>query len=126
MAAMGMFACTDCKKSIALAMLVLLVLLLMPYVSQAAEEYWLSEIANKMLSLQVKGWGNFQPYWGQLQAARVALRKGDDAAAHTAMNRFMNMLENRENGIAAPIADWLFQYCDRVMPVKFRDPSRSS
>jgi hypothetical protein len=108
---------------LALAMAVLLALLLMPKMTHGADEYWLTALTKEVVVFQER-WGNLQPYLGQLQAVRTALQKGDQAAAYGAMNRFMEMLENREHGIAAPIADWLFDYCNMVTPAKFHDMSR--
>lgn len=40
------------------------------------------------------------------------------------MNRLMDMLENRENGIPEATADWLFDFCYIVTPAKYHDVSR--
>lgn len=107
----------------ALTITAILALLLMPKMVQGDDEYWLSSITKQVVVFHER-WGNFQPYLDQLQSARVALQSGDHAAAYAAMNRFMDMLENREHRIAPPIADWLFDYCNMVTPTKFHDMSR--
>jgi phenylalanine-4-hydroxylase len=53
-----------------------------------------------------------------------ALERGDDRTAYAAMNRFMEMLEAREHGIAPVLADWLLDYCYLVTPAKYHDVSR--
>lgn len=37
---------------------------------------------------------------------------------------FMDMLEQRENGIPEASADWLFDYCYAVTPARYHDVSR--
>lgn len=108
---------------LALALAAMMALLLLPRVTQGGEDYWLSAITNEVQGFQDR-WGNFEPYLDQLKAVRRALHDGNQAAAYHAMNRFMDMLENREHGIATPIADWLFDYCNMVTPGKFHDMSR--
>lgn len=108
---------------VVLAMAALFALLLMPKMAHGDDEYWLSAITKQVVVFHEQ-WGTFQPYLDQLQVVRSALRDDDQPAAYTAMNRFMDMLEHRENGIAAPIADWLFDYCNMVTPTKYHDISR--
>lgn len=105
-----------------LAMAALLALLLMPKITHG-EEYWLTALTNEVRSFQEKS-GDFDVYLDQLKVVRQALLKRDDTAVYAAMNRFMDMLENRENGIAAPVADWLFHYCNVVTPTRYHDISR--
>lgn len=108
---------------LAFAMAAIFALLLMPRMTHGAGDFWLSAITNEVQSFQDKS-GNFEPYVDQLQAVRAAFQRGDQAAIYAAMNRFMDMLEHRENGIAAPVADWLFDYCNMVTPTKYHDISR--
>jgi hypothetical protein len=65
-----------------------------------------------------------QAYLGQLQIVRTALRYGDDGSVVTAMNRFMEMLDQRQQGLAAEAADRLLAACVRIIPTKFHDVSR--
>lgn len=108
---------------LALTMAAMFALLLMPKMVHGEEEYWLSAITKQVVGFHEQ-WGNLQPYLDQLQVIRSALREGDQPAAYAAMNRFMDMLERRESGIAPPIADWLFGYCNTVAPTKYHDISR--
>ena len=108
---------------LALTMAALFALLLMPKMVQGDDEYWLSAITKQVVVFHEQ-WGNLQPYLDQLQVVRSALREGDQPAAYAAMNRFMDMLEHRENGIAGPLSDWLFDYCNMVTPTKYHDISR--
>ena len=65
-----------------------------------------------------------QAYLGQLQIVRTALRYGDDLSVATAMNRFMEMLDQRQQGLAPEAADRLLAACVRIIPAKFHDVSR--
>ena len=66
----------------------------------------------------------WEPYVGKLQIARTHLERGDVAATYRAMNRFMDMLEGRENWVPAATADWLFDFCYVVTPAQYHDVSR--
>jgi hypothetical protein len=67
---------------------------------------------------------SLQPYLGQLQIVRTAFRFGDERSVFTAMNRFMEMLEQREHGLSADVATRLLDYCYRTIPAKFHDATR--
>lgn len=91
-------------------------------------EDWVDALTNAVMIERRSGGGHpgvrFEPYVGQLQVVRAQLRRGDEAATYAAMNRLMDMLENRENGIPAATADWLFDFCYVVTPAKYHDVSR--
>lgn len=55
---------------------------------------------------------------------RAHLINDDSEAVYGAMNRLMDMLEQRENGIPSEVADRLFDYCYLVTPAKYHDVSR--
>ena len=55
---------------------------------------------------------------------RGHLSDGNTVAVYVAMNRLMDMLEQRENGIPPEVADRLFDYCYLVTPAKYHDVSR--
>jgi hypothetical protein len=67
---------------------------------------------------------SLQPYLGQLQIVRTALRYGDERSVSTAMSRFMEMLDQREYGVSAEAATRLLESCIRIIPAKFHDVSR--
>ena len=67
---------------------------------------------------------SLQPYLGQLQIVRTALRYGDERSVSTAMSRFMEMLDQREYGVSTEAATRLLEACIRIIPVKFHDVSR--
>lgn len=69
-------------------------------------------------------WGTFFPYVAQLEVVHGHLLNEDTAAVFVAMNRLMDMLERRENGIPPEVADRLFDYCYPVTPTKYHDVSR--
>lgn len=68
--------------------------------------------------------GMFDPYWGQLHLVRSLYERGDRKATYVAMNRFMDMLEARANGISAQAADAIWDYCYQVTPPAFHDVKR--
>lgn len=67
---------------------------------------------------------SLQAYLGQLQIVRTALRYGDDRSVVTAMNRFMEMLDQRLHGLTAEGADRVLTACLQIIPAKFHDVSR--
>ena len=67
---------------------------------------------------------SLQPYLGQLQIVRTALRYGDERSVSTAMSRFMEMLDQQEYGLSAEDASRLLESCVRIIPAKFHDISR--
>lgn len=102
--------------------------LIIPATVQKAESDWLDALTNAVLIERRSGGGHpgvrFEPYLGQLQVVRTQFERGDVHATYKAMNRFMDMLEKRENGIPAATADWLFDFCYIVTPAKYHDVSR--
>lgn len=93
----------------------------------SADHDWLDAMMQAVLDEQAKEapwWGAFAPYVAQLHVVREHLRKDDTAAVYGAMNRLMDMLEQRENGIPSEVADRLFDYCYMVTPAKYHDVSR--
>ena len=48
----------------------------------------------------------------------------ESEAVYRAMNRFMEMLQAREEGISDEAADRLFDYCYLVTPAQYHDVSR--
>ena len=55
---------------------------------------------------------------------RAHLINGESEAVYRAMNRFMEMLQAREEGISDEAADRLFDYCYLVTPARYHDVSR--
>lgn len=98
-----------------------------PVWAPAGAEDWLDAMMRAVLAEQANEgpfWGAFAPYVAQLHVVREHLRKDDTAAVYGAMNRLMDMLEQRENGIPSEVADRLFDYCYLVTPAKYHDVSR--
>ncbi|RJQ42463.1 MAG: hypothetical protein C4534_10295 [Gaiellales bacterium] len=91
-------------------------------------EDWIDALTNAVMIERRGGGGHpgvrFEPYIEQLQIVRAQFRRGDEAATYAAMNRLMDMLETRENGIPAATADWLFDFCYVVTPARYHDVSR--
>ena len=89
---------------------------------------WISAIRSAVLAAQVEegdhNGSKYAPYLGQLYIVQSAAQRGDDAATYASMNRFMDMLVNREHGIAPGSADWLFDFCYVVTPAKYHDVPR--
>lgn len=95
--------------------------------ADAGEDDWLNAMTEAVLAEQAKdvsGGELFSPYVAQLTAVRSHLLKGESEAVYQAMNRFMDMLQGREQGIAAEVADRLFDYCSLVTPPRYHDVSR--
>ena len=93
----------------------------------AAQDDWLGAMMQAVLVEQANEgpfWGTFAPYVAQLKIVRGHLSDGNTVAVYVAMNRLMNMLEGRENGIPSEVADRLFDYCYLVTPAKYHDVSR--
>jgi hypothetical protein len=99
-----------------------------PPVVRSAEVEWVDALVHAMTLAKSEDGGAdgawYAPYLAQLQSAREAMRRGDQAATYTAMNRFMDMLNGREYGIRADLADWLFDYCAEVTPPQYHDITR--
>lgn len=92
-----------------------------------AEEDWLEAMMRAVVVEQLNEgpfWGTYAPYMAQLKVVQAAVQRKDEPAVYAAMNRFMDMLEARENGIPPERADWLFDYCYTVTPARFHDVSR--
>ncbi len=98
-----------------------------PVWAPAAEDDWLGAMMQAVLVEQANEgpfWGTFAPYVAQLEVVRGHVLNKDTAAVYAAMNRLMDMLERRENGILSEVADRLFDYCYLVTPAKYHDISR--
>ncbi len=112
---------------LALTALVVVVALGGPMWVSVSEGDWLDAMMRAVLAEQANEgpfWGTFAPYVAQLEVVRGYLLNGDTAAVYVAMNRLMDMLEGRENGILPEVADRLFDYCYLVTPAKYHDVSR--
>lgn len=68
--------------------------------------------------------GSFDPYVGQVTLVRGLYDRGDWNGAYMAMNRLMDMLESREGGISAGVADAIWNYCYEVTPPALHDVKR--
>lgn len=92
----------------------------------AIEQDWLDAMVQAVLVEQAKKGTSgtlFAPYLGQLTMVRGHLISGESEAVYRAMNRFMEMLQTREQGISAEAADRLFDYCYLVTPAQYHDVS---
>lgn len=98
-----------------------------PAWAPATEDDWLDAMMRAVLAEQANEgpfWGTFAPYVAQLEVVRGYLARHDSGAVYLAMNRLMDMLEQRENGISPEVADRLFDYYYLVTPAKYHDVSR--
>lgn len=68
--------------------------------------------------------GRFAPYVVQLETVRRHLLNDDTSAVYAAMNRLMDLLEQRENRIPPEVANRLFDDCYLVTPPRYHDVSR--
>lgn len=120
---------TLCRSATALIMGALVLLLAVPTSAEREDEIWLNAMTHAVHVAKAAASGEhdsmtYEPYLDQLERVRTALRRKEEDAVYAAMNRFMDMLERREYGIAAESADWLFIYCAQVTPPQFHDISR--
>ena len=120
----------DITRTMARGLLLTCVILLLAggwSTAAAIEQDWLDAMVEAVLVEQTKegASGNlFAPYLGQLTMVRAHLISGESEAVYRAMNRFMEMLQTREQGISAEAADRLFDYCYLVTPAQYHDVSR--
>jgi hypothetical protein len=96
---------------------------------QAGAEGWVDQLTGVVLierdrALSAGEAETFDPYWGQLQLVRSLYDRGDHHGTYVAMNRFMDMLEARVNGISPESADAIWDYCYQVTPPAFHDAQR--
>lgn len=68
--------------------------------------------------------GSFDPYLGQVALVRSLYDRHEMDRSYHAMNRLMDMLENREGGISAGAADAIWDYCYQVTPPALHDVKR--
>ena len=93
----------------------------------AGEHDWLDVLVQAVLVEQAKEEGGedlFRPYVVQLAIVRAYLATDDGEAVYRTMNRFMDMLQAREQGITAEAAERLFDDCYHVTPPRYHDVSR--
>ena len=95
--------------------------------ADAIEQDWLDAMVEAVLVEQTKDGTNGTPFvsfLGQLTMVRAHLINGESEAVYRAMNRFMEMLQAREEGISDEAADRLFDYCYLVTPARYHHVSR--
>ena len=120
----------DLTRTMARGLLLTYVLVLSAWgwsTAAAIEQDWLDAMVQAVLVEQAREGASgtlFAPYLGQLTMVRAHLVNGESEAVYRAMNRFMEMLQTREQGISAEAADRLFDYCYVVTPARYHDISR--
>ena len=120
----------DSTRTMARGLMLTCVLLLLAggwSTAAASEQDWLDAMVQAVLVEQAKEGASghpFAPYLGQLTMVRAHLINGESEAVYRAMNRFMEMLQAREEGISDEAADRLFDYCYLVTPAQYHDVSR--
>ncbi|HSE57099.1 MAG TPA: hypothetical protein VLA99_00185 [Nitrospiraceae bacterium] len=92
-------------------------------------EGWLDQLTGFILvqqgTAQAKAEpGTFDPYIGQVALVRSLYDRNEMDGSYLAMNRLMDMLENREGGISAGAADAIGDYCYQVTPPALHDVKR--
>lgn len=90
---------------------------------------WLEELTGFVVAQQGAALVNgestrFEIYLDQLHVVRRAYENGDQERTYAAMNRFMDMLESRDGGISAKVADAIWDYCYQVTPPALHDVKR--
>jgi hypothetical protein len=104
---------------------------ILPLVVGAATPTWLDELTamlvdHRHFAISEGREAAYEPYFAQLDIARMALNRGDTGAVHSAMNRFMDMLEYAPEAAGIPVwsARALFDFCAEVTPPMYHDISR--
>lgn len=92
-------------------------------------EGWLDQLTGFVVvqqgTAQAKGEsGTFDPYIGQVALVRSLYDRSDWNGAYLAMNRLMDMLEDRDGGISSRAADAIWDYCYEVTPPALHDVKR--
>lgn len=88
-----------------------------------ADGLWIDGITHEVLFAAAPEM-TIKAYVAQLDRVRAAYRVADEGATRDAMNTLMRMLENRDYGIPAKTASWLFDYCNTVAPARYHDAVR--
>jgi len=89
--------------------------------------HWLPQLTDRVLSIHYSDrpdHGKMEPYLQQLMVVRGNLLRGNGAEVYQGMNRFMDMLEAKQNNISDKTADELFDYTFEVTPAKFVNQKR--
>ena len=120
---------TQLRHTILWALAIWVIVCFLPV--SAAAESWLDQLTVVLSDHRhfagFEGRGEaYEPYFAQLQVARMALERGDVDGVYAAMNRFMDMLEYAPESSGIPLwsAKALFDYCAKVTPPMYHDLSR--
>jgi hypothetical protein len=113
-------------------LLVLWTALLIPVLTlEAAAQAWLDQLTSmlvdhRQLATSEGREAAYEPYFAQLDMARMALNRGEIERVYDAMNRFMDMLEHAPEARGIPLwsARALFDFCGEVTPPMYHDLSR--
>jgi hypothetical protein len=119
------------NHKVVLAILVWTVFFSGPLISEAATEIWLDQLTamladHRNFAMSEGREAAYNPYFAQLDTARIALNRGDKESVYEAMNRFMDMLEHAPEARGIPLwsAKALFDFCGDVTPPMYHDISR--
>jgi hypothetical protein len=87
---------------------------------------WIDKIAlDLLLQKDLSKTGNFDPYFKQLEVVKEAAVKEQYDGKRKGMNRFLEMLENKEGGISAEAAHHIFATVVKVVPYTVLLPLKS-
>ena len=87
---------------------------------------WIDKIAlDLMLQKDLSKTGNFDPYFKQLEVVKEAAVKEQYDGKRKGMNRFLEMLENKEGGISTEAAHHIFATVVKVVPYAVLLPLKS-
>lgn len=104
-------------------------LVLVPFLAAAAEAAWVEQVSElaqyhqRLAKFEGKAHA-YEPYLAQLEKVRMALNGGDQQGTYAAMNRFMDMLLDREGAIPGWSAQELFDFSVKETPASDYDASR--
>jgi hypothetical protein len=87
---------------------------------------WIDKIAvDLLLQKDLSKTGNFDPYFKQLEVVKEAAVKEQYDGKRKGMNRFLEMLENKEGGISTEAAHHIFATVVKVVPYTVLLPLKS-
>ena len=117
------------QRSLFLSLLFATAMLWAAIAMAAWSEGWLDQLTGFVVvqqgTAQAKAEpGTFDPYVGQVQLVRSLYDRSDWNGSYMAMNRLMDMLEERQGGISARAADAIWNYCYEVTPPALHDVKR--
>ncbi|HKC92560.1 MAG TPA: hypothetical protein VKB81_00940 [Nitrospira sp.] len=81
-----------------------------------AADLWVDEVLNMVNFEKANSQTNYDPYVAQLHKIRAAEQQGNHQIAKVETDRFLKMLQDRNNGISDVSADEIYNFTQSVRP----------